>query len=162
MFDPVRICEILNEEHVRYVVLGGVAAVMHGSSLPTRDLDLVPDQRRDNLVNLSRALRRLGARVRAGDESFDARLDPEFLERISLALNLSTEYGDLDLTFVPDGPLSSFDDWSSNSSTMEMSEGLVVLVAALDDLIESKRAANRPKDIAALPYLESLRDQSGS
>ena len=42
MFDPVRICEILNEESVDYVVVGGFAAVVRGSSLPTRDIDIVP------------------------------------------------------------------------------------------------------------------------
>ena len=41
-FDHVRICEILNEENVEYVVVGGFAAVVKGSSLPTRDIDIVP------------------------------------------------------------------------------------------------------------------------
>jgi hypothetical protein len=38
-------------------------------------------------------------------------------------------------------------------------DGLSVRIAALDDIIDSKRTANRPKDVMALPYLESLRDQ---
>jgi len=42
MFDPVGICKILNEERVDYVVIGGFAAVAHGSSLPTRDIDILP------------------------------------------------------------------------------------------------------------------------
>jgi hypothetical protein len=42
MFDPVRICQILNEENVDYVVVGGFDAVIRGSSLPTRDIDIVP------------------------------------------------------------------------------------------------------------------------
>ena len=41
----------------------------------------------------------------------------------------------------------------------EVGEGLVVWVAALEDIIASKRAVNRPKDQMALPYLESLREQ---
>jgi hypothetical protein len=36
---------------------------------------------------------------------------------------------------------------------------LSLLIASLDDIIDSKRAANRPKDQMALPYLESLRDE---
>lgn len=36
---------------------------------------------------------------------------------------------------------------------------VVVGVASLDDIIDSKRAANRPRDQMALPYLESLRDE---
>ena len=42
MFDPVRICEVLNEEGVEYIIIGGFAAVIHGSSLPTRDIDVLP------------------------------------------------------------------------------------------------------------------------
>ena len=61
MFDPVRICEILNEEEVDYVVVGGFAAVVRGSSLPTRDIDIVPSRSRENLDRLGRALRRMGA-----------------------------------------------------------------------------------------------------
>jgi hypothetical protein len=102
MFDPVRICEILNEERVRYVIVGGIATVMHGSSLTTRDLDVA---------------------------------------------------------FRPSGPLDGFDGWADGAVEMSMSDGLAVLVGSLDDIIESKRAAARPKDVAALPLLESLRDQ---
>ena len=36
MFDPVRICAILNEEGVDYVVVGGFAAVVRGSSIGPR------------------------------------------------------------------------------------------------------------------------------
>ena len=42
---------------------------------------------------------------------------------------------------------------------MELHSGLVIRVARLDDIIGSKRAADRPKDVRALPYLESLRDE---
>jgi hypothetical protein len=44
IFDPVQICAILNEERVDYVVVGGFAAVVRGSSLPTRDIDIVPSR----------------------------------------------------------------------------------------------------------------------
>jgi hypothetical protein len=44
IFDPVQICGILNEERVDYVVVGGFAAVVRGSSLPTRDIDIVPSR----------------------------------------------------------------------------------------------------------------------
>lgn len=48
--------------------------------------------------------------------------------------------------------------WNAYASSVEIGDGLVIRVASLDDVIASKRAANRPKDVAALPYLESLRD----
>ena len=161
MFDPVRICTILNDEGVEYVVVGGFAAVIRGSSLPTRDIDIVPSRSADNLDRLGRALRRLGAKIRTEAEPVSAPLDGPFLAKMPLMLNLVTDFGEMDLTFVPAGRAGGFDGWRSAATEEEVSDGLTVVVASLDDIIDSKRAANRPKDQMALPYLESLRDQLG-
>lgn len=48
-FDPVSLCRVLNEEHVDYVVVGGIASVILGSPLPTEDIDLLPDRSGENL-----------------------------------------------------------------------------------------------------------------
>ena len=69
------------------------------------------------------------------------------------------ELTNVDLTFTPSGGLGGFEEWSAHALLVEIAEGLSVQIAALDDIIESKRAANRPKDQLALPYLESLRDE---
>ena len=161
MFDPVRICTILNDEGVEYVVVGGFAAVIRGSSLPTRDIDIVPSRSADNLNRLGRALRRLGAKIRTETEPVSAPLDGPFLANMPLMLNLVTDFGEMDLTFVPAGRAGGFDGWRSAATEEEVSDGLTVVVGSLDDIIDSKRAANRPKDQMALPYLESLRDQLG-
>lgn len=159
MFDPVRICRVLNEEHVDYVVVGGFAAVVRGSSLPTRDIDIVPSRAPDNLERLGRALRRMGARIRTDGDPVPAPLDGAFLSNMPFMLNLVTEFGEMDLTFVPAGRAGEYEGWRTGATQEEVSDGLLVLVAALDDVIDSKRAANRPKDLMALPYLESLRDE---
>lgn len=159
MFDPVRICEILNEEGVAYVVVGGFATVIQGSPLPTQDIDLVPSRGAENLDRLGRALRRMHAMIRTGNEPVPAPLDGQFLANMPLMLNLVTDYGDVDLTFAPSGGLGGFDEWSRRAFSVEIADGLSVVVASLDDIIDSKRAANRPKDLMALPYLESLRDE---
>ena len=158
MFDPVRICEILNEERVQYVVIGGIASVMHGSSLTTRDLDLVPARDDDNLASLARALRRIHAKLRTGSEPVEFPIDATFLGRSEFSLSLVSDFGDLDLAFAPSGPLIGYEDWAANARAMQMREGLTVLVGSLDAIIDSKRAAGREKDIAALPLLESLRE----
>ncbi len=55
-------------------------------------------------------------------------------------------------------PQMQYRQWEEHASSEEIAEGLVIWVALLDDIIESKRAANRDKELRALPHLESLRD----
>ena len=159
MFDPVRICAILNEEKVEYVVIGGFAAVVRGSSLPTRDIDVIPSRERSNLDRLGRALTRMNAMIRVSGDPVPTKIDGGFLANMPHMLNLVTDFGEMDLTFAPAGNAGDFDGWSRGATSEEIEEGLMVLVASLDDIIDSKRAANRPKDQMALPYLESLRDE---
>lgn len=157
-FDPVSICRILNEEQVDYVVVGGFASVILGSPLPTEDVDVLPERSQANLVRLATALRRMNAMIRTADEAVPAVLDSEFLANMPFMLNLVTDFGILDLAFEPSGPRHGYADWSADASSEEIAEGLVVQVASLDAVIESKQAADRAKDHRALPYLESLRE----
>lgn len=159
MFDPVRICAILNEEGVEYVVVGGMAAVIHGSSLPTRDVDVVPSRDDANLDRLARALTRMNAMIRTSTDPVPTPLDGAFLAAVPFILNLVTDFGDVDLTFSPSGALQGFTDWRAHAVQLEIGDDVRVYVGSLDDVIASKRAANRPKDQRDLPYLESLRDQ---
>lgn len=161
IFDPVEICAVLNDEGVDFVVLGGFAAIIHGSPLPTEDIDLIPSRSAKNLERLATALKRLGARIRTGDEPIETRIDAAFMLNMPHMLNLVTVFGDVDLVFTPAGELTNYEQWFERSRRAQLREGLIVAVADLDDIIASKTAANRPKDQRSLPYLESLRDQLG-
>lgn len=159
MFDPIRICQILNEEQVDFVVVGGFASVVHGSTLPTQDVDVLPSLQRENLDRLGRALQRMRAMIRTDDEPVPAPLDGAFLVNLGSVLNLVTDLGDVDVMFRPTGSVGDFAVWRNHSIEVEIADGVTIRIAALDDIIESKRAADRPKDRMALPFLESLRDQ---
>ncbi len=161
MFDPVEICAILADERVEFVILGGFAAIIHGSPLPTEDIDIIPLRDRDNLERLARALKQLDAKLRTKDEAIATNIDAGFIQSMPHMLNLVTRLGDMDLVFSPAGELNGYDQWVVHSQPAQLREGLVVAVADLDAIIDSKRAANRPKDQRALPYLESLREQLG-
>ncbi len=158
-FDPRRICRELNAHGVRYVLVGGFAAAVHGSPLPTDDVDIVPARDTDNLDRLGAALTSLGARIRTGGEPVLTRIDGAFLAAMPFMLNLTTPYGDLDLTFRPAGPLEGYAGWAEGASEITIAADVRVRVASLDDVIDSKRAAGRDKDVRALPYLESLQDE---
>jgi hypothetical protein len=84
--------------------------------------------------------------------------DAAFLARIEVALNLTTKFGDLDLSILPSGT-SGFEDLRQHAVTMSLM-GRPVAVASLADVIRSKEAANRPKDQLALPALRLLLQRS--
>jgi len=158
-FDPVVICRILNEYGVDYVVLGGFAAVIHGSPIPTEDIDVSPSRDPENLGRLAEALKKMNAAIRTSDGPVFARIDAGFIANMPNMLNLVTDYGDVDLVFNPAGLLVDFEQWNHGAESAQLEPDLVVAVAALDDIIASKSAANRLKDQRSLPYLESLRDE---
>ena len=97
--------------------------------------------------------------IRTSDDPVPAPLDGAFLAAVPFTLNLVTDFGDVDLTFSPSGDLQGFTDWRAHAVQLEIGSDVSVYVGSLDDIIASKRAANRPKDQRDLPYLESLRDQ---
>jgi hypothetical protein len=157
-FQPTLALEMLRAHGVGFICIGGTAAVMHGANYVTFDLDVCPDEDADNLERLSRALTALHARVRVEgvDDGFVFAHDGASLARARM-WNLMTDAGDLDICFVPAGT-AGYDDLARNAVAMDL-DGHTILVASLDDIIRSKRAANRDKDRLALPILEEIRDR---
>jgi len=158
---PLRADEIfacLERRCVRYVLIGGLAAVLHGSPLATFDADICPDAELENLDRLAETLEELDARIRTPDAPNGVAFprEREFLARIQL-LNLVTRFGDLDLSFRPSGT-EGYSDLIRDALTM-MIAGVAVKVASIDDIIRSKEAAHRPKDQRNLPVLRQLRDE---
>jgi hypothetical protein len=161
-FDPEKMLSRLAEEGVQFVLIGGMAAVLHGDVGVTVDLDVVPDREAANLERLARALRTLGARSRTEGEPEGLAFDcsAEFFGNLSpdAIVNLTTEAGDLDVTFRPSGT-QGFRDLRRDAVEIEAAERLHILVASLADIIRSKEAAAREKDRLALPRLRRLLDR---
>lgn len=160
-YDPEALLRTLNRHGVRYVVIGGLAAVAHGSALPTEDVDITPDREQGNLDRLSAALRELGARLRVDREpdGVDFPCDGGFLAAQHSVLNLSTDAGDLDLVFAPAGFTDGYEGLVAGAVSIDLGDGEATLVASLRDVVAAKRAAGRAKDLAALPHLEALLDE---
>jgi hypothetical protein len=155
-FQPEEILRTLERHSVRYVIIGGVGSTLHGSPLPTRDTDICPAADDPNLRALASALRHLDARIRTPDapDGLVFSCDEAFLRQMKL-LNLITRFGDLDLSFEPAGT-SGYAQLSARAVEYDLGDGLRVPVAALEDIIRSKEAANREKDRQALPTLRQL------
>jgi hypothetical protein len=156
--DVARLLETLERHEVEYVLIGGLAARLHGSPLLTEDLDITPATDRPNLGRLAAALRELNSRLRVS--GLDEPVDFVFDERSSdsfTAMTLFTDAGMLDICLRPDGT-KGYADLSQGARTFEIF-GLRVPVASLADIIRSKQAAGRNKDLQALPTLRALQER---
>ena len=161
-FDPQRILAALHEARVQFVLIGGMAAVLHGDVGVTVDLDVVPEWAADNFDRLATALQALGANIRVAEVPDGLAFDCSgaFFRNLSedSILNLRTRAGDLDLTFRPSGT-RGYDDLKREAVELETAAGVRILVASLADVIRSKEAANREKDRMVLPRLRRLGDR---
>ena len=147
---------VLNEEGVRFVLIGGFGGRLHGSPTLTNDLDLCYANDRDNLAALDRALKRLHAKLRGAPENVPFLLDARTLaggDHFAFA----TDAGSLDILGTPVG-VSGFEELSRTAETMDL-DGLTVRVASLDDLIRMKLASRRPKDLIEAEVLGALREE---
>ena len=154
--DATTILETLNRHGVEYLVIGAWAVEAQGirRTTPTRDVDVTPRTGLDNLARLSAAIRELGARIRvagvAGGLPFDH--DASSLAR-STTWNLVCPAGEFDLAFAPAGFEGGYDDLTERAVGVELPGGVRVRVAAVADVIRSKRLAGREKDVLALPEI---------
>ena len=160
-FRPEGILEVLERHQVSYVLIGGFAATIHGSPYVTTDVDITPAETPENLAHLSAALKELGARIRvAGEpEGFAFNHDAESLAR-GRVWNLSTVFGDLDISFVPSGT-QGYDDLRRDATDLEIL-GVHVPIASLADIVRSKQAADRPKDRLTLPLLRRILEEGAN
>jgi predicted nucleotidyltransferase len=155
---PDRILAVLAEHGVRFVLVGGFAAVIHGSPYVTTDVDVVPESTEENLRRLSDALRSMHAQVWTTGEpgglefGHDARSLGE-----TDRWNFVTDHGRLDLAFVPTGT-TGFDDLHRDALHLTIL-GVEVDVASLADVIRSKEAAGREKDRLVLPVLRRILEE---
>lgn len=155
---PEKLLGALAEHEVEYVLIGGLAANLHGSSALTNDADVCPDPDGANVDRLATALRVMDARIRtdADPDGVPFACDAEFLNRIRL-VNLTTRFGDFDISFEP-AASAGYEDLVARAVEYDI-DGITVRVAALSDIIRSKETTNRPKDHATLPILYALRDE---
>ena len=149
------ILECLKRHEVRFVLIGGLASIHWGSPFPTEDIDITPQRSRENLDRLSAALTDLGARIRTLSEPEGLPFSHTGVSLADAAVwNLRTDYGDFDISFVPNGTEGFSDlDRDAESATVH---GVEIRIASLADIIRSKQAANRPKDQRVLPTLREI------
>ncbi len=145
------ILRILSKHEVEYIVVGGVAAVIHGAPVTTFDLDALVRINEENAGRLINALEELDARYREHPTT----IRPTEKDVLSGGhLLLMTSAGPLDvLGFVGDD--NRYEDLLSETKEIEISGGSL-RVLDLDELIRLKRQTDRPKDRVALELLKEV------
>lgn len=148
------IIEVLLRHGVEFVLIGGFAAALQGSPYPTNDVDITPKAGSANFTRLSQALTELEARVRAENtDPLPFSHDADSLAAVAV-WNLSTKYGDLDISQMPSGT-SGYADLHRDAVRIRV-RALDVPVASMNDIVRSKDAAGRNKDKLVLPVLREL------
>ena len=139
---------------VEFILVGGVAAVAHGSPRSTQDVDVVYRRDARNLALLTSALLPYQPYLRGAPPRLPFRFDVETLQS-GLNFTLTTSLGSIDLLGEIAG-VGNFDDLLPRSISIDVF-GVSCKVVDLDTLIQAKRAAGRPKDLETVAELETLR-----
>lgn len=141
--DFLRLLRALTEARVEFVVVGGTAAVLHGASTATYDLDILMRFTAENCAGLIEAVRPFHPRLSHTPDKRPLSLEVDELTQFK-NLYLLTDLGRLDVL----GSLPPVDDVSSVVAGAEWMDvgGVRVRVVALDVLIQVKAAMDRPKD----------------
>ena len=156
VFDPETLLRHLSRRNVDYVLIGAFAAALHGSPLPTMDLDVCPARNDDNIARLADLLL-VDVRALWGTTGapFADTID-EARERLSAGslFSFDTASGRLDVVFEPAGTTGYHE--LARRAVRRRVGGIDVDIAALEDIIRSKQAAGREADLRALPVLRKL------
>lgn len=156
--DVEAIVAALAAHQIAYVVIGGLAAELYDVAMPpTRDVDITPALDYENLSRLAEALNELDARFRVVDgppEGFEipGGVTAEMLAPM-LTAAFATSAGPFDVCLRPAGT-EGFEDLAANRQLLTYRDRDVP-VASLEDVIRSKEAAGRDKDLLVIPALRA-------
>lgn len=152
-FDYLKMLRTLSNFKVDFIVIGGICGVLHGSSLGTVDVDIVPSRKTENMERLEAALTELNAYYR---EHPPGKIRPN-AERINTSGHhlLMTDAGALDvLGTVTQG--RGYDELIAETVEVQLEDALNIAILTLPMLVLLKQETNRVKDRLALPFLRQL------
>jgi len=136
--------DVFARHGVRYLFIGKSGAILLGYPDTTQDADVFVEKSQENGRALVAALLELGFDL-SPDEQAEIVRGKDFVQ-------LKNGPFDLDLVFAPDGIERFEDAWARRAQVAGFH------VCCIDDIIESKRAANRAKDRESLSRLELFRE----
>lgn len=149
----LRLLELLYDASLPFVVVGGVAAIAHGATTSTKDLDIVMPMTPEHLGRLMQVLEPFRPMHAQRHDLGIMTTSPEELARFRLLL-IDTELGRLDVLKTVE-PIGDYDDLHVHA--MELVEGRTIAVLDLDQLIANKAHVARRKDLIVEQELRAVR-----
>lgn len=151
------ILQALERDRVRYVIVGGVATVLHGYARVTLDLDLVIDL--DRATEAIGALTALGLAARLPVDPYDFAdqdIRRRWVEERNLTVFTLSDPSDpfKEVDIFAENPIP-FEDLWTRSKLVELGS-MMARVASIADLITMKRMAGRPQDTEDIEALEAI------
>lgn len=158
MTDFEKLISALVDARVEFIIVGGLAATVHGSSRLTQDVDVVYDRSAENQARLVAALEPYRPYLRGAPAGLPFEWCSDTLGR-GLNFTLTTTIGDIDLL----GEITGGGGFKAlQPHTIELTLfGRECRCLDLEWLIRVKRAAGRPKDLEVLAELEALLEERG-
>ncbi len=151
-----KIVQILTKNRVEFVLIGGVAANLHGAARATFDLDVVYSRSRENIRRLVAALAAYSPYLRGAPPGLPFKFDEQTV-RNGLNFTLETDLGAVDLL----GEVAGGGNYAQLLPyTVPMAAfGVQCRCVNLERLIQLKRAAGRPKDLESIAELQALLEE---
>jgi predicted nucleotidyltransferase len=145
-------------QKVEFILVGGVAAVVHGSARLTEDIDIAYRRSPENLSRLVRALSGTAPYLRGAPPGLPFQWDERTLAA-GLNFTLTTSVGAIDLfgEIIGGGGYEQLLPFTARIHVY----GLEICCLNLEKLIEVKKATGRPKDFEVISELEALRRRNG-
>ena len=145
--------EVLDRHAVDFIVIGGIAGIIHGSAYPTYDFDVLYARDEANLGRMAAALKELDVTLRGAPADLPFQIEAETLAAGS-NFTFESKLGRVDILGDAAG-MRSYQEVRADAK-IEETFGFPVRVASLDDLIRMKRAAGRGKDVLMVEELTAL------
>ncbi|HEV3084723.1 MAG TPA: hypothetical protein VGY66_33480 [Gemmataceae bacterium] len=151
-----QVVQQLQQHGVRFIVIGGWAAIIHGTARSTNDVDVVYARDAENIERLAQALTSWHPYLRGAPPGLPFRWDPATI-RAGLNFTLTTDYGNLDLLgeVTGGGTYEQLIPFTEEAAAY----GITCRVVTLERLIQHKRAAGRPKDLEIIAELQALLEE---
>ena len=155
--DLAQIIPPLVRGRVEFILIGGMAAILHGSARVTFDVDLVYSRIAENIERLAAALAPHGPYLRGAPRNLPFSWDAKTIQN-GLNFTLTTQLGDIDLLGEIVGG-ETYSDLLPHSFEVE-AFGVCFKCIDLPTLIRIKEVAGRPKDREAVAELRVLLEES--